>query len=78
MRAAVTSQARSAWAKKLGRLVAAQESAAKAVLVGVYEAREAGLSQADIAYMIGDASSSTVAAKVDKGAKIAQERAKTS
>lgn len=74
----VTGQARSAWAKKLRRLVATEKKAAEDVLVGIYEATKDGLSQADVAYMIGDASSSGVRPKADKGQKIAQERAKTS
>lgn len=73
----VTGQARSAQTRKLRRLVAAEKRSADDVLVGIYEAREAGLTLADIAYMVGGASQSTITAKADKGQKIAQERTRT-
>jgi len=73
----VTGRARAGWAKKLRRLVATEKRAAEDVLVAIYEATEAGLTQADVAYMIGDVSSSGVRPKAVKGQKIAQERTRT-
>jgi hypothetical protein len=74
---AATPQLRGTWAKKLARLVKAEKRASEDVLVAIYEATEAGLTQADVAYMIGDASSSGVRPKAVKGAKIVQERTRT-
>ncbi|KUJ70826.1 hypothetical protein ACZ90_00465 [Streptomyces albus subsp. albus] len=52
----------------------AAQKAADDVLVGVHEARLDGLTQADIAYMIGDRSPSGIATKDAKGKKILLER----
>lgn len=70
----VTPQKRKSWKQKLGRLSKAAQKAAEDVLVGVYEARQDGLTQADIAYMLGGVSPSGVQAKADKGEKILKER----
>lgn len=70
----VTPQRRKAWAQKFKRLTGTAQRAADDVLVAVHEARQEGLTQADIAFMIGDASPSGIAAKDAKGAKILKER----
>lgn len=70
----VSSQQRSVWAKKLDRLVKASTKGEEDLLVGIHEAMELGLSQADIAYSIGDKSSSSVKRKADKGKKILEGR----
>lgn len=62
------------WETRLKRLAAAAERAADDVLVGIYEARQDGVTQADIAYMIGGASPSIIQPKADKGEKILAER----
>jgi hypothetical protein len=70
----VTPQKRRAWEQKFQRLTKAAQRAADDVLVGVHEARLDGLTQADVAYMIGDASPSGIAAKDSKGKKILEAR----
>lgn len=70
----VTPQKRKAWEQKFRRLTAAEKRAVEDVLVGVHEARRDGLTQADIAYMIGGVSPSGIAAKDAKGAEILKER----
>lgn len=70
----VSSQQRGTWAKKLDRLTKAATRAEEDVLVAVCQATEIGLSLADIAYMIGDKSSSTIRPKADKGKKILEGR----
>jgi hypothetical protein len=64
-------------AKKAKRLVAARTAAEEAVFVFVFEAAEAGASQADIAYMIGDKGGSTIKAKALKGKAILEDRRRT-
>lgn len=73
----ITPQSRSAWTKKLSRLVAAETAAREAVLTGIYEATSAGLTQADAAHAIGDKSSSSIAAKAAKGKAILEGRKRT-
>lgn len=70
----VSNAKRSAWAKKLARLVAARTAAEEAVLVGIHDAVEGGLTQADIAYMIGGVSPSIIGAKAAKGKAILEGR----
>lgn len=70
----VTPQKRKAWEQKLGRLTRTAQRAADDVLVGMYEARQDGLTQADIAYMVGGVSPSSVQPRADKGEKILMER----
>lgn len=60
--------------KKAKRLIAAKTTAEEAVFVFVFEAAEAGASQADIAHMIGDKSPSTIKAKILRGKAIAEAR----
>ena len=67
-------QKKRAWEAKFERLTTAAEKAADDVLVGIHEAREDGLSQADIAYMVGGISPSGIKPKAAKGEKIAMER----
>lgn len=70
----LTPQMRGTWAAKLGRLSKAAQRAQDDVLVAVYEATEAGVSQSDIAHMLADVSKSGVAAKRDKGKAIKEAR----
>lgn len=70
----VSRQKRKAWEKKLGALASAKEKAIEDELVGIYEAREDGLSQADVAYMIGGVSPTGIKAKEDKGREIFERR----
>jgi hypothetical protein len=70
----ITASHRGVLAKKLQRLVAARTAAEEAVFVAIYEAAEAGASQADIAFMIGDKGGSTIRAKVLKGKAILDRR----
>lgn len=74
MSAPVSRQKKRAWEAKFERLTTAAEKAADDVLVGIHEAREDGLSQADIAYMVGSISPSGIKPKAAKGEKIAMER----
>ncbi|MFJ2176433.1 hypothetical protein ACIOHE_26520 [Streptomyces sp. NPDC087851] len=69
-----TRQQKRTWAARLAQRVHAAKKAADDVLVDIYEARQDGLTQADIAYMIGGVSPSGIAAKAAKGEKIALER----
>lgn len=69
-----SSAKRRAWERKFTGLTKAAEKAADDLLVAVYEATEDGLSQADIAYMVGDRSQSGIKAKATKGEKILKER----
>lgn len=70
----VSRQTKKAWERKLERLAEGVDTAQEDLLVGIHEARRAGLSQADIAYMVGGVSSSGVKAKEEKGAAILAER----
>lgn len=77
MSALVSRQKKRAWETKFEKLTAALEKAQEDVLVAIHEAREDGLSQADIAYMAGGVAPSGIKAKAVKGEKIAKERKKT-
>ncbi|MGW2513628.1 hypothetical protein ACWC0A_30390 [Streptomyces scopuliridis] len=70
----VSRQKKRAWEAKLGKLVQTATKAADDVLVGIYEARQDGLTQADIAYMVGGVSPSGIGAKEAKGEKVQRER----
>lgn len=70
----VPRQTKRAWEDKLGKLVQDEIKAAEAKLVAIYQAREEGLSASDVAYMIGDRSSSGIAAKAEKGQAILERR----
>lgn len=72
----VSNAKRSAWAKKFGRLTAAEKKTQEDTLVAVYEATQDGVTQADIAYMIGGIAPSGIAAKAVKGQKILEGRKK--
>ncbi|MDP9611573.1 hypothetical protein [Streptomyces demainii] len=52
----------------------AEETAKGNTLVGIYKARRDGLTQADIALMLGGVAASGIAAKEAKGAEIHRER----
>lgn len=71
---AVSRQTRKAWGSKLEKLTEAAQKAQEDLFVGIYQAREAGLSQADIAYAIGGVSPTGIKAKEDKGAAILAQR----
>ncbi|MFG3718236.1 hypothetical protein ACGF8D_10610 [Streptomyces massasporeus] len=70
----VSRQKRAAWAKKLEALSEAAEKAQEDLLVGIYQAREDGLSQADVAYNIGGVSPTGIKAKEEKGREIYERR----
>jgi hypothetical protein len=70
----VSRQTKSAWLKKLTSLADGLDRAQEDLLVGIYQAREDGLSQADVAYMVSDRSSSGIAAKAAKGKEILERR----
>jgi hypothetical protein len=67
-------QKKRSWEDKFKRLTTASQKAQEAVLVAIYEARQDGLSQADVAYMIGDRSPSGVGPKEAKGKEIFERR----
>lgn len=67
-------QKKRAWEAKFKRLTDAAQKAQEAILVGVHEARQDGLSGSDVAYMIGDRSSSGIKAKEEKGRAILERR----
>jgi len=71
---AASRQTKNAWLKKLTTLADGVDKAQEDLLVAIYKAREDGLSQADVAYMIGDRSSSSIKAKEDKGKAILKAR----
>lgn len=71
---AVSRQTRKVWGSKLEKLAEAAEKAAEDLLVGIYQAREAGLSQADVAYSIGGVSPTGIRAKEEKGREIYERR----
>lgn len=73
----VTPQLRGTWTAKLGRLSKAAQRAQGDLLVAIYEATQAGISQADISHSVEGVSPSGVAAKRDKGRKIAEGRKRT-
>ena len=67
-------QMKRAWEDKLGKLCDELREAQEALLVGIYKARQDGLSQADVAYMAEGVSPSGVAAKEAKGREIYERR----
>lgn len=67
-------QVKGQWLKKLTGLADGLDKAQDDLLVGIYQARAAGLSQADVAFMIGDKSSSGIGAKEAKGKAIIEGR----
>jgi hypothetical protein len=71
----ISRQRKRGWEARLGKLADAAQTAAEDVLVGIHEAVEDGLSQADIAYMVGGISPSGVRAKALKGQAIKKARA---
>lgn len=62
------------WGTKLEKLDEAAQRAAEDLLVGIYEARQAGLSQADVAYNVGGISPTGIRAKEEKGKEILDAR----
>lgn len=62
------------WERKLKQLAQQVARAQEDLLVGVYEARQDRVSQADVAAYIGDRSSSGVKAKENKGRAIKEKR----
>lgn len=70
----VSPEKRSGWVKKLGRMAATKKAAQEAELVGIYEATQDGVSQSDIAYMIGGVSPSCIKGRADKGKAILDGR----
>ncbi|MFK4187243.1 hypothetical protein ACI2L4_25010 [Streptomyces sparsogenes] len=72
--AAVPRTKRRAWERTFERLLQAEETAQSNTLAAVYQARQDGLTQADIAYMLGGISPSGIAAKEAKGKKILLEK----
>lgn len=71
---AVSRQARKAWEKKFDSVNEARDKASDDWHVLIHEAREAGLSQSDVAYMAVDVSPSGVKAKEDQGRAILERR----
>lgn len=69
----VSPQKKRAWEQKFSRLTRTAQRAADDVLVAIHEARQDGLTQADIAYMVDGVSPSGIAAKDSKGEKILEE-----
>lgn len=70
----VSRQTKRVWEDRLAKLVAASQAAQDAVLVGIYEARQDGLSQADVAGMVDGVSKSGIAIKEAKGREIFERR----
>lgn len=70
----VSRQTKKAWGKKLEDLSDAVAKATEELLVGIYDAREAGLSQRDVAYHVDKLSPTGVKAKEDKGRAIKEKR----
>ncbi|NJP50110.1 hypothetical protein HCJ93_08500 [Streptomyces sp. SBST2-5] len=71
---AVSRQMRKAWGSKLETLTEKAQKAREDLLVGIYQARQAGLSQADVAYSIGGVSPTGIKAKEEKGREIYERR----
>lgn len=61
------------WSAKLQKLADAQQHAHDALMIGIHEAREAGLSQRDVGEAIGSHPTG-VAAKARKGEEILKAR----
>lgn len=62
------------WEDKFAKLTRASQAAQDAVLVAIYEARQDGLSQADVAYMVGGVHPTGIKAKEEKGRAIRERR----
>ncbi|MFF4020021.1 hypothetical protein [Streptomyces sp. NPDC001843] len=67
-------QKRNAWLKKLAGLADGADKAQEDLLMGIYQARQDGVSYADVAYGIGDKSPSGIPAKVEKGRAVLEKR----
>jgi hypothetical protein len=72
--ASVSRQKRRAWEDRFAKLGEAKQKVEDDELVAVHKARQDGLTQADIAYMLGGVSPSSIAAKEAKGEQILLER----
>lgn len=70
----ITPQLRGTWKASLRRQSSAAQRAQDDLLVGIYEATETGVTQADIADAVGDSSPSGIKAKAAKGKKILEAR----
>ena len=62
------------WGAKLEKAADAAQRAQEDLLVTIYEARQAGLSQADVAYNVGGIHNTGVKAKEEKGRAILEAR----
>jgi hypothetical protein len=62
------------WGAKLEKLAEDAKRAQEDLLVGIYQARQAGLSQADVAYNVGGISPTGVRPKEEKGKAIFEAR----
>ena len=71
---AVPRTTRRAWERRFAELGEAKQKAVDDELEAIYKARRDGLTQADIAYMLGGVSPSGIAPKEAKGKKIFLER----
>lgn len=69
-------QTKKVWGVKLEGLSDALAKAEEDLLVGIYEAREAGLSQGDVSYHVDKCSPSGVKAKEERGKTIKERRRK--
>ncbi len=67
-------QVKRAWERKLSALTDDLHRAQEALLVGIYKARQDGLTQADVAYMVDGVAKSGIAAKEAKGKEIFERR----
>ncbi|WP_413114833.1 hypothetical protein ACK1X7_07455 [Streptomyces sp. CY1] len=70
----VPRQKRRTWENTFAKLGEARKKAEEDELIAVYRARRDGLTQADVAYMLGGVAPSGIAAKEAKGRKILLER----
>lgn len=62
------------WQRRLEQLAKEAMRAQEDLLVGIYEARQERVSQADVAAFIGDRSNSGIKAKEVKGQEIKEKR----
>lgn len=67
-------QTKKAWGSKLEKLEELAKRAQEDLLVGIYQSRQAGLSQEDVAYNLESCSASGVKAKEEKGKAILAAR----
>ncbi|CAL9370159.1 hypothetical protein [Streptomyces sp. enrichment culture] len=70
----ISRQKKRAWEDRLAKLTRAAQAAQDAVFVAIYEARQDGLSQADVAYMLGGVHPTGIKAKEEKGRAIRERR----